>query len=99
MNNQNSPQDDRYAKRDLFRKAIGLTDDDQYFTRMGELWREFGNNGPKHRPSGHYFIQEIIEHNFVDWHGWKIKLHPDLKEIIKNEFPQLMVTFKKYANG
>jgi hypothetical protein len=91
--------ENRYEKRDKFRKHMNLEDDFKYFTRMGELWRLFGNNGAKHRPSGHYFIQEIIEHNFVDWHGWKSKLHHDLKDIIKNEFPQLMVTFKKYANG
>lgn len=89
---------DRYAARDLFRKHFNLLDDEKYYKRMCELWMLFGNYGEKHRPSGHYFIQEIIEHNFVDWHGWKSKLHPDLKEIIKNEFPQLMVTFKKYQD-
>jgi len=87
---------DKYKNETLFRKHLDLTDDVKYYKRLGELWRIFGNNGEKHRPSGHYFIQEIIEHNFVDWNGWKSKLHPDLKKIIKNEFPQLMTTFKDY---
>lgn len=89
---------EKYQQRDLFRKHLGLTDDTVYYKRLGELWRIFGNNGPKHRPSGHYFIQEIIEHNFVDWKGWHKKLHPDLIEIIKTEFPQLMTTFKDYQD-
>lgn len=90
-------KDDRFDKRILFRNHFDLNDDQIYFKRFTDLWMRFGNNGEKHTPAGHYFIQEIIEHNFVDWRSWNKKMHPDLVEIIKKEFPKLMCTFKKYA--
>lgn len=86
----------RYENRILFRDHFDLQDDNLYYKRLGELWAEFGNYGKRTTPAGHYFIQEIIEHNFVDWRSWHKKMHPDLVEIIKKEFPQLMCTFKKY---
>lgn len=85
-----------YENRELFRKKFDLTDDVVYYQEFGKLWMEFGNNGAKHTPAGHYFIQEIIEHNFVDWSSWHKKMHKELKEIITIKYPQLMCTFKKY---
>lgn len=88
-------ENDRYENRKLFRKYFGL-EDDEYYSNLSKLWMIFGNNGIKHTAGGHYFIQEIIEHNIVCWGIWKNKLHPDLIKIIKDEYPQLMTTNKKY---
>jgi len=87
--------DDRYEQRRLFRDTFQLNDEG--YSRLAKLWMIFGNNGIKHTNAGHYFIQEIIEHNFVDWKCWHKKLHKDLVEIIKTEYPQLMVTCEDYT--
>jgi len=87
---------DRYADRKLFRKKFNLECEKKY-SRLFNLWMIYGNNGIKHTNTGHYFIQEVIEHNFVDWKGWNKKLHPELKEIIKNDYPELMTNCKEFA--
>ena len=55
----------RYEAREQFRAHFGLND--EMYANLTKLWYVFGCNGEKHTNAGHYFIQEIIEHNFVDW--------------------------------
>jgi hypothetical protein len=89
---------DRYEDRKLFRKKFNLECEIKY-SRLSKLWMIYGNNGIKHTSAGHYFIQEVIEHNFVDWKSWSKKLHPELVDIIKKDYPELVANCKEFAQS
>lgn len=84
----------RYEVTPLFMKTYSLSDED--WSKLTQLWYDYGmryDYCPQRRtPANHYFLQGILEHLTVEWNTWEFKMHPELKEIIKKSFPQLMVT-------
>ncbi len=84
--------------REGFKKAFNLTDND--LTEIGNLFMNYGHpNGiDKHRsPANHYFLQGIWQWQSVEFKSWKSKMTKELKEIIKEKYPQLMVQDKTWA--
>ncbi len=86
---------DRPLAEQSFRARYKLSPYDM--KRLLECFMVYGNNAPKHTNGSHYFIQEIIHHNYVDWKSWHKKLHEELKELIMSEYPQLMTVDKEFA--
>lgn len=83
----------RYEVMPLLQQRYNLSDKD--IKHLTDLWYEYGMRAtPVTKdcsPANHYFIQGIIEHLSVQWETWSPTMTSRLKEIIRKEFPQLMV--------
>lgn len=85
----NSSSNQVYEKRQRLLKKYNLTNaDSNYFTVT--LWNLYGNNGLKHTPGGHYYIQGLVEHGCLLWAEYGKKLHPDLIKHLQERYPQLV---------
>lgn len=74
---------------------------DSDIKRLTDLWHIYGMHAKddgRQTTGNHYFLQGIVEHTVIEWKEWKKKLHPELREIIKTEYPQLMVTDKSFCS-
>lgn len=82
-------------KREQLKKKYNLSN--LQYDYLWELFMEYGmtNGSAPHRsPANHYYLQGISEHNVIEWHTWKSKMTSELKKIISQKYPQLMVTDK-----
>lgn len=89
-----------YELRDRFKKKYNLSEKD--WSDLWGLFLEYGMTGgsrPHRSTANHYFLQGISEHLEVEWDSWKSKITKELKEIIKNRYPQLMVTDKSLSKN
>lgn len=89
----------RYEVKPLLMQKYNLSEKD--WDRLTELWSIYGmrasNNEMENRtPSNHYFLQGILEHLSIEWKTWNGGMSKPLKDIIKTEFPQLMVQDKEF---
>lgn len=89
----------RYEVQPFLMCRYSLTKKD--WGRLTDLWSIYGMRGdsePENRsPANHYFLQGILEHLTVEWVTWAYGITPGLMEIIKSEFPQLMVEDKEFC--
>jgi len=79
---------DLYKKKTNLFERLNITD--EKFTRLGEIWFEYGNGAKKHRPSHHYIIQGIIEHGINRWKTWEMDISDEFRDIMTKEFPEIV---------
>lgn len=63
------------------------------------LFVDFGmtkGDGENRTKGNHYFLQGICQYLSVEYKTWGNKLSPNIKEIIKTKYPQLMVQNKNF---
>ncbi|REC56983.1 hypothetical protein DRF62_02155 [Chryseobacterium piscium] len=81
--------------KEQFLEHFKMTEED-----LSVIWRwflEYGmtrgqnENKPHQCRANHYFLQEISERFTVNWKEWNKKLSPELKILVINLYPQLMV--------
>lgn len=88
----------RYKAQPLLKAKYNLSE--KYWDRLLQLWHKYGMRGesePENRtPSNHYFLQGILEHLAIEWSNWSSKMSQPLKDVIKTEFPQLMVDDREF---
>lgn len=80
-----------------FRGHFYLNEKD--ISNLWEMFMEYGlsRGGAKHRSSAnHYFLQSICQNFSVEWMTWHRKMTKELKKIIKEDYPQLMVQNKEF---
>ena len=53
----------------------------------------------KRSKPNHYFLQGILEHCIIEWHVWGKDMNPELIEIFRKEFPQLMTNDLEFDLG
>ena len=57
---------------------------------LAELWLKiYGNQGAKTSSYNHHYLQGIIEHGINEWKFYGKKIHPELRKIIIEKYPQL----------
>lgn len=89
-----------YKLREEFKRKYLLND-----IAWQDLWYLFleygmtGGEAPHRSRANHYFLQGVCEHLEIEWHSWKSKMTKDLKEIIEQQYPQLMVTDKSLSKN
>lgn len=89
-----------YEVREKFCKHFSLSE--KQYDHIWKLFLEYGmtrGEAPHRSRANHYFLQGISEHYVVEWHEWKSKMTKELKDIIKTEYPQLMVTDKTFKGS
>ncbi|WP_139368945.1 hypothetical protein [Elizabethkingia meningoseptica] len=82
-------------KREQLKNKYNLSDLE--YDYLWKLFMEYGmtsGEAPHRSPANHYYLQGISEHNVIEWHTWKSKMTSELKKIISEKYPQLMVTDK-----
>ena len=83
----------------IFMSAYSITEKDR--KRLEELFSEYGIkeiiNEDKRNPSDHHYLQAILYNNSIEWEQWNASMSDKLRDIIKNEYPRLMVQDQTYA--
>lgn len=85
------------TNKEKFLNHFKLTEKD--FTHLWSLFLEYGmtRGEAKHRSkANHYYLQGIGQYLSVGWKTWNKNLTPELKEIIVEKYPQLMVQNKQF---
>lgn len=88
------------SNKDKFKDTYNLTEDDIAY--LWKLFMDYGhpNGVDKHRSSGnHYFLQGIGQWCTLEYNSWKSKMTKELKDIIKEKYPQLMVNDWTFDNS
>lgn len=100
MNQSKSYSELVYDQREKFKAKYNLSDID--FSNLWELFLEYGmtrGEAPHRSRANHYYLQGISEHLEIEWSCWKGNMTKELKAIIKEKYPQLMITDKKLSKN
>lgn len=87
---------DKAKCQELFLKHFNMNEEDLKI--LSSWFLEYGMNKyqtdpkPHKNYANHRFLQEICEEFIVSWETWGEKLSPELKDLVKTGYPQLMTT-------
>jgi len=90
---------DRYLTVIAFKKHFKLTDRDLSY--LWELFMEYGmtrGEGENRTKGNHYFLQGICQYNSVEFKTWGKFLSKNVLQILKDNYPQLMVQDKQFES-
>ena len=92
----------KLGEREAFLKFFNMTEED-----ISYLWREFFmpygmtrsincEEDEIHKKGNHYFLQGLCQFGVVEWNEWENRMSDPVINIIKDKYPQLMVTERRF---